>query len=153
MNADRPHIGAVIDERYPDLVAAARPAAGQILHDLGVRYVLMHEEKSPPQLLRFVEDALPLREVERWRAPTGQVHRPRSSRMPWKKCRARRYARARWSTTPVRSIWVKAGRRCRQPMAYAMRRAPNPVLLLDLPEQGGELTWTGSHRSKRLRSQ
>ncbi|MCB0039224.1 MAG: hypothetical protein KDE23_06050, partial [Caldilinea sp.] len=66
MNADRPHIGAVIDERYPDLVAAARPAAGQILHDLGVRYVLMHEEKSPPQLLRFVEDALPLREVERW---------------------------------------------------------------------------------------
>jgi len=140
MNADRPHIGAVIDERYTALVDAARPAAGQILHDLGVRYVLVHEEKSPPHLLRFVDDALPLREVERWQgvdwsgAPAtivlyavDELPRQEVRTLSLVDDTSSLYLGEGWSTLPTADG-----------VRYATRQ--DPVLLLDLPEQGGELT-------------
>ena len=140
MNADRPHIGAVIDERYPDLVAAARPAAGQILHDLGVRYVLMHEEKSPPQLLRFVEDALPLREVERWQG-TDWSGAPATIVLYAVEEVPRQAVRTLSLVDDTSSLYLGEGWSS-LPTADGVRYAtrPNPVLLLDLPEKGGELT-------------
>ena len=140
MNADRPHIGAVIEERYPDLVAAARPVAGQILHDLGIRFVLVHEEKSPTALLRFVDDTLPLREVERWQgddragAPSTIVlyavqDTPRQDirTISLVDDMSPLYLGEGWSTLPTADG-----------VRYATR--PDPILLLDLPEQGGELS-------------
>jgi len=140
MNADRQHIGAVIDERYAAIVAAARPVASQTLHDLGVRFVIVHEEKSPPQLLRFIADALPLREVDRWQGVDGsgaaativlyavqQLPRQETRTLSLVDGGSALYLGEGWSTLPAANG-----------VRYATR--PNPVLLLDLPEQGGELT-------------
>lgn len=145
MNADRPHIGAVIDERYAALVDANAPIAGQVLRDLGVRFVLVHEAQATPALLQFVDDALPLREVERWQgldwsgAPAAVVLYAVDDVPP----QARRtvsltdamstlYLGEGWSTLPAADG-----------VRYATR--PGPVLLLDLPETGGELAidWAG----------
>ncbi|MCS6828808.1 MAG: hypothetical protein NZ553_19515 [Caldilinea sp.] len=71
MNADRPHIGAVLDAQLDALIADYRPRAAQILRDLGVRYVVVHEDKATPQLLRFIHEALPLVEVDRWQDENG----------------------------------------------------------------------------------
>lgn len=141
MNADRQHIGTVIDERYAALVAAAKPVAGQILHDLGVRYIIVHPEKSPPQLLHFVDDALPLREVERWQGTdwsgaystivlyaVQDVPAQERRTLSLVDDNSSLYLGEGWSTLPTASG-----------VRYATR--PNPVLLLDLPEQGGELTF------------
>lgn len=73
MNADRPHIGAMLDTELDTLIAAYRPRAAQILRNLGVRYVVVHEDKATPQLLRFIHETLPLVEVDRWEDPEGSA--------------------------------------------------------------------------------
>jgi hypothetical protein len=73
MNADRPHIGAMLDTELDALIAAYRPRAAQILRNLGVRYVVVHEDKATPHLLRFIHETLPLVEVERWEDPEGSA--------------------------------------------------------------------------------
>ncbi|MCL4858607.1 MAG: hypothetical protein KJZ93_04345 [Caldilineaceae bacterium] len=69
MNADEPHMQPVIDPQLDAMIARNRPIAGQLLADLGVRYVTVHEERSPPALLRFVDEALPLALIDEWRGP------------------------------------------------------------------------------------
>ncbi|MEX1018037.1 MAG: interleukin-like EMT inducer domain-containing protein [Litorilinea sp.] len=68
MNADRDHLAAALEPELDALIAHHRPTAGQVLVDLGVRYVLLHTEpaRSPPALQRFVQEALPLTLVGAW---------------------------------------------------------------------------------------
>ena len=145
MNADRPHIGAVIDEHYAALVDANVPIAGQVLHDLGVRFVLVYEAQATPALLQFVDDALPLREVERWQGPdwsgapaavvlyaVDDVPPQANRTISLTDAVSALYLGEGWSTLPAADG-----------VRYATR--PNPVLLLDLPETGGDLAidWVG----------
>ncbi len=68
MNADRPHIAAYIDAHYEKMVTAYRPRAAQILRDLGIGSLLLHEDKATPRLQQFLHDVLPLVEVDRWQS-------------------------------------------------------------------------------------
>lgn len=145
MNADRPHIGAVVDAEFAAMVAANRPRAGQILRDLGVGAILVHEEKATPQLLRFVEAVLPVTEIDRWQgedetgAPATIVHyaveRPDPSAeraIDLTDAESPLYLGEGWATLPTDDG-----------VRYATR--PEAVLLLDLPEDGGRLNleWVG----------
>lgn len=145
MNADRPHIGAVVDAGFDAMVAVNRPRAGQILRDLGVDAILVHEEKTTPQLLRFIDAALPVTEVDRWQgvdasgAPATIVHyavelpaAPAERTISLADTEAPLYLGEGWATLPTADG-----------VRYAMR--PEAVLLLDLPEEGGRLTleWVG----------
>jgi hypothetical protein len=145
MNADRPHIGAVVDAEFAALVAANRPRAGQILRDLGVRYILVHEEKATPQLLNFIQAALPVAEVDRWQGEdwTGEPativqYAVESSDPPSQRTislvdeESPLYLGEGWATLPAADG-----------VRYATR--PEAVLLLDLPEAGGRLVldWQG----------
>jgi hypothetical protein len=67
MNADRDYLTPVIDENLDAMVARNRRIAPQVLQQLGIEAVTVHVEKSPPQLLRFIEEALPLTLVEEWK--------------------------------------------------------------------------------------
>ena len=59
-NADQPHMAPVIDGELDAMIARDRALAASVLDFLGIKYVTVDVEKSPPQLLRFVEEALPL---------------------------------------------------------------------------------------------
>lgn len=66
MNADQEHMQPVIDAQLDAIIAYNQAIAAQVLADLGVRYVTVHVERSPPALLRFVDEALPLALVDEW---------------------------------------------------------------------------------------
>ncbi len=71
MNADQEHMAPVRAE-VDTLIERHAPTAAQALADLGVRWVTLHEQQATPELVRFVEQALPLRPIERWPGD-GQV--------------------------------------------------------------------------------
>src|SRR5690606_15583026 len=64
-----PYRAPVIDNELAAMIARNQPLAGEILADLGVRFVTVDVERSSPALLRFVEEALPLTLVEEWQGP------------------------------------------------------------------------------------
>ena len=64
MNADREHIRPVVAAQWDDLAARNRQIAPAVLAQLGVEYVTLHVDESPPELVHFVEEALPLALVE-----------------------------------------------------------------------------------------
>jgi hypothetical protein len=150
MNADRPHIGAMLDTELDALIAAYRPRAAQILRNLGVRYVVVHEDKATPHLLRFIHETLPLVEVERWEDPEGSAISTRIvlyvlvdnlANEPAKETQtfslagqdAALHLGEGWTTLPG-----EGGLR------YATRRTP--VLLVDLPLSCSEMRieWQGA---------
>ena len=112
-NADQPHIAPVIDSELDAMIARDRPLAARVLDFLGIHYVTVDVEKSPPALLRFVDEALPLAllaeepgvrsdgtaQTTRLYAvePSPAVDTPRSA--------------SRWTTPWPISTWAKAGRR------------------------------------------
>lgn len=65
MNTDQD--GGRLDQGLLDAMTARHaPVAAQELADLGVGWVTLHEERATPELIAFVERALPLELVERW---------------------------------------------------------------------------------------
>jgi hypothetical protein len=157
MNADRQHIGAYIDANYAGMVAAYRPRAAQILRDLGIRSVLLHEDKATPQLQRFVRDVLPLVEVDRWQgddwtgAPASIVrytlaNETNTERIPTPRTislideDASLYLGEGWAPLPTADG-----------VRYATRR--NPVLLVDLPATCAQihLDWAGPAHTMGVR--
>ena len=141
MNADRSHIAPAIDAGWDDMVARDRALAPAVLDFLDVRFVLVHVEKSPPQLVRFVEEVLPVTFVEAWRGPdwTGADSTIRLYRVD------ERRSPAEWTVEPATPAgrlylaegWssLDVGGRIR----YATRT--DPSLLLDVPTAGGVLTF------------
>lgn len=148
MNADRPHIGAALDPQLDALIADYRPRAAQILRDLGVRYVVVHEDKATPQLLRFIQETLPLVEVDRWHGEDGSGVSTRIVR----------YALAGDEASGIRTFALAdedaalhlgegwAALPTEDGFRYATRR--NPALLFDLPTACSELRieWRGPAR-------
>ncbi|HHW87980.1 MAG TPA: hypothetical protein GX400_17465 [Chloroflexi bacterium] len=145
MNADRPHIGAVVDAEFDAMVAANRPRAGQILRDLGIGAILVHEEKATSQLRRFIDAALPVTAVDRWHgvdatgAPATIVRYavtlpdpPAERTIFLADADAPLYLGEGWATLPTGDG-----------IRYATRS--EAILLLDLPEAGGRLRleWVG----------
>jgi len=146
MNADRPHIEAVVTAQMDALIEQDRALAAQVLDFLDVQSVVVHVEKSPPHLLRFVEEVLPLDLIEEehgvdWTgAPrTTRLYRvqPRTdtadTTIRMEGALANLYLGEGWST-----LTSTDGVR------YATR--PAPTLLLDLPERGNRLRldWVGA---------
>lgn len=131
-------IARVVDRELPDLIARNQPLAGPVLHFLGVKYVTLHVEKAPPALQRFVTEALPLTLVDEWRGPdwsgaasTIRLYQVNTTDSP------------HWTVdlaTPSGQLylaegWAPVGD---QGVRYATR--PCADLLLNRPEQGGQLT-------------
>ena len=140
MNADRDHIAAVVEPNYDALVARIREAAPDVLDFLGVKYVMLHVEKSPDLLVRAVEDALPVELVTTWTGPdwTGapsairlyrvtDVATPHDWEIDLSTPAGRLYLAEGWSGLDGDGA----------PFRYATR--PQSTLLLDIPDQGGKL--------------
>jgi hypothetical protein len=68
MNADRDDLRAEVDSQLDDMIARHKPLAAQELADLGIGWLTLHVDKSPPQLIRFVEEALPVNLIDEWAA-------------------------------------------------------------------------------------
>jgi hypothetical protein len=143
MNADRPHLQAVVAQQYHRLVARNRPIAPQVLAELGIRHVVVHEDKAPPELLHFIRDVLPLVEVARWQGPdwsgaaaTTVLYRvvspplPPTRTVPLDGDLAPLYLAEGWATLPPTDG-----------VRYATR--PSPGLLVNLPATCTRLTFTG----------
>jgi len=69
MNGDRDHLEPVIEAQLPELIQRNQPIAPQVLRHLGIELVTVHVEKSPPALLHFIEEALPLIQLDEWQGP------------------------------------------------------------------------------------
>ncbi|MBP9073448.1 MAG: hypothetical protein KBG20_14170, partial [Caldilineaceae bacterium] len=138
MNADQPHLAAVIDPTLNDLIAQNRAIAPTVLDFLDVRFITLDMARSPAQLVRFVEEALPVTLVDTWTGPdwTGAPDTIRLYRVDdvpvtnWMVDLAadagRLYLAEGWSSLSDGAV------------RYATRS--QPALLLDLPDGGGVLT-------------
>ncbi|MCX6049495.1 MAG: hypothetical protein NT075_30720 [Chloroflexi bacterium] len=154
MNADNDHryLAPVVNAQLDEMIAHDRPLAVQVLDFLNVRYVTLDLQRSPPALLRFVEEALPLTPVEQWQGLdwTGQPNtirlyqvQPPPQESTWEINLAepfgKLYLAEGWSAVATAGV------------RYAIR--PHATLLLNLPETGGTLSVecfspaTGAHVS------
>ncbi len=130
-------IAQVVDGELDALIARNRPIAGPVLDFLGARYVTVHVEKSPPALLRFVDEALPLTLVEEWHGPdwsgaesTIRLYQVNST------------AATDWEinlAAPEGQLYLAEGwsALAADGVRYATR--PCATILLNLPATGGEL--------------
>ncbi len=147
MNADRPHLAPVIQDQWDQLVARNRALAQEVLDFLDVRYVLLHVDRSPPALVRFVEEALPVTLEETWQGPdwTGAPSTIRLYRVLSEDPAGSSEPRVQ-ELQPATELgrlylaegWSRFGLQGR--VRYATRARPG--LLLDLPAAGGTLTMT-----------
>lgn len=135
MNTDRDHIRPVVTEQYPALVERGRTLAPAVLDFLDAPYVVVHLAQATPELLRYVDDALPLELVQEWPGgPGGQG--------PIRLYRVTEGGPPAWEVElgsdngalHLAEGWAPRGM---DGIRYATRRAP--VLLLDLPTAGGLL--------------
>jgi hypothetical protein len=69
MNADHSYVAPTLAADYPTIAAEVRQAAPQLFKLLGIRFVTLDLEKSPPLLVKLVEEALPVRQVDQWSGP------------------------------------------------------------------------------------
>lgn len=148
MNADRPHLAPVVQEQWDRMVARNRAWAQTVLDFLDVRYVLLHVDRSPPALVRFVEEVLPVALVETWQGPdwTGAPSTIRLYRVlaedPTRSPQPARVQEIQPATEFGRLYlaegWSRFG--LQERVRYATRARPE--LLLDLPSAGGTLTLT-----------
>jgi hypothetical protein len=70
-NAGEAHLAPVVDQELDEMIARNRVLAAQVLDFLGVTRVTVHVDKSSPQLLRFIDEALPLTLVAEETAPAA----------------------------------------------------------------------------------
>jgi hypothetical protein len=69
MISDRSHLSPTLTAEYPAIAERARRSVPELFDLLGIRFVTLHLEKSPPLLKQLVEEALPLTLVEEWQGP------------------------------------------------------------------------------------
>jgi hypothetical protein len=149
MNADaevdgRPYLAAAIESEWQALLARNQATAPLVLDFLNVRYVLLHPERSPPALIRFVEEALPVTLVEEWQGTDWQGQ-PASTRLYEVNCEGTSARGNDWHVNLggdagqllLAEGWSLAG--VHQEIRYATRTEAE--LLLSLPERGGRLTF------------
>ena len=139
-NADQPHIAPVIDGELDAMIARDRPLAARVLDFLGIRYVTVDVEKSPPALLRFVDEALPLALVAEEAGRAQRRHRADDPALRGRAlaCRDTPRSASRWTTPWPTSTWAKAGRRRPAPPCVTPC-APSPPCLVNVPTTGARL--------------
>jgi hypothetical protein len=69
MNADRDHISALLERELDALIERDKAIAPWVLGFLNIQWVMVHVDQATPELLRFVDEALPLTLQEEWRGP------------------------------------------------------------------------------------
>jgi len=130
MNADRDHLEPVIEDQLDSLIQKNRPYAAQVLDQLGIQLVTVHVEKSPPALLQFVEQAMPLTLLEEWDGPdwtgvpsTIRLYEVQEGESPLSEIDL---------ASPLGTLHLDEGW---THLAHEMRYAtqPRPRLMLDLP--------------------
>jgi hypothetical protein len=134
----QPYLAATIEDAWPELVARNREIAPFVLGFLNVRFVTVHVEKSPPSLLRFIEDVLPVTFVDEWQgldwtgaASTLRLYRvdepspPQGWQLDFGSSLGQILAAEGWSAVGMDGV------------RYATR--PQVDLLLDLRPAGGQL--------------
>ncbi len=141
MNADSDHnyLTPVVDAQLEPMIAHDRPLAAQVLDFLAVRYVTLDLQRSSPALIRFVEQALPLTQVDQWQGLdwTGQPNtirlyqiQPPPQKATWEINLAepfgKLYMAEGWSALATEQV------------RYAIR--PHATLMLNIPETGGTLS-------------
>ena len=142
MNADRPHIAAEVDATRAQIAARGRAWGATVLDFLGVEYITLHVEKTPPELLEYVETVLPVERIDEWQgsdwsgAPaTIRLYRfapmPARSNPPLTLAdgSGNLYLGAGWSPVADTDGWRLAQR-------------AQPALLLDLPVSGATVRLT-----------
>jgi hypothetical protein len=145
MNADaqidgRAYLAPAIEANWEDLISRNREIAPFVLDFLNVHLITLHLEKSPPALIRFVEEALPVTLIDEWTGSnnagektTIRLYRVDVSRSheEWQldlgSSLGRLFAAEGWSPGVQDQV------------RYATRREAD--LLLDLPTEGGRLTF------------
>ncbi|MEM7129867.1 MAG: interleukin-like EMT inducer domain-containing protein [Chloroflexota bacterium] len=66
MNGHLPHIAPVVDAQIGEIIARNRALAPTVLDFFNIRFITVRVEKSPPALLNFIEEALPLTQIDEW---------------------------------------------------------------------------------------
>ena len=145
MNADaqidgRAYLSPVIEAEWDELVARNRSVAPWVLDFLDVQEITLHMEKSPPQLVRFVEEALPVSLVGEWQGTDwsgdpSTIRRYRVSPVDGDGLWAVDAGSALGQLTAAEG-WSAGGVDGR--LRYALREEVD--LLLDLPSNGATLT-------------
>jgi hypothetical protein len=143
MNSDQPHLKAYFEQHLTRLIADERPLARQVLADLGIGYVTIHDDKVTAEMERYVAQVLPLARLDtqfdseaRFDAGTVSLHQvtapaPTTARtILFDDAMGALYLGEGWSALPA----LGGGR-------YALR--PSPVLLLPLPAAGGVIRIAG----------
>jgi len=146
-NANEAHLAPVIDAQLEEMIERNRQLAPRVLRFLGVEFVTVHVEKSPPQLLRFVEEALPLTLVAEESTPAAEgaqtirLYRVEPDKnAPPATVQTAGYAMpiemdGPWANLHLAEGWSPGV--FDAPVRYATRRQPR--LLLDLPQEGGRV--------------
>lgn len=140
MNADQENLAPVIDSQWPAIISRNQTIAPYVLNFLGVKFVIVHVDRSTPQLLRFIQEVLPISLIEEWQ---GQDWSGKPSTIRLYKVKQKSidnwiinlaspegvlYLDEGWATLGAHNNTVR----------YAVRSTAN--LLLNLPEEGGFLT-------------
>ncbi|MFN8466388.1 MAG: interleukin-like EMT inducer domain-containing protein [Caldilineaceae bacterium] len=142
-NADQPHIAPVIDGELDAMIARDRLLAARVLEFLGIRYVTVDVEKSPPALLRYVNEALPLALVAEapglradGSAQTIRLYEVETS-LPMSSTVSATQRIA--MDDPLAHLYLGEGwsPSAGAPVRYAMRA--EPTLLVDVPSTGARL--------------
>lgn len=144
-NADQPHLQPVIDAQLDQMIERNHSLAPYVLSFLGVEYVSVHVEKSPPQLLRLIDEALPLSLVAE--ETTAAADGPQTIRLYHVDPPEDNAGRAAggyveidmggpWANLHLAEGWSPAA--IDPPGRYATRLQAR--LLLNLPEEGARVT-------------
>lgn len=142
MNSDDPRLAAYLEADWDALVARNADAA-QVLDFLGVDSVLLHVDRAPALLQRFVEDVLPLEPMDTWQGDNWQ------GELSEIRLYAVQTPTSTWSEidlgAPEATLHLAEGWSAMAAdggIRYATR--PQAALLLDLPSQAHTLELTVS---------
>ncbi len=137
MNADDAQIGAEVDAQRDELIARNRLIAPRVLDFLDVDYITLHLDEATPQLVDFVEQALPVEQIDEWR---GQNWRGESSAIRLYKVIGEQ--EAAWQVDladPSATLHLAEGWSsvALDGVRHAVRAEAN--LLVDVPDEGGTI--------------
>ncbi|MFN8444253.1 MAG: interleukin-like EMT inducer domain-containing protein [Caldilineaceae bacterium] len=134
MNADQWFMSGEVDRQLPQMIERAKASAAETLSLLGVRFITVQVEKSTPQLLRFVDEALPLTLVDEWK---GNDWSGAPSTIRLYEVQATQHFREGDLRSDLGKLYEAEGWSALHGTGNAIR--PQATLLLNLPEAGGKL--------------
>jgi hypothetical protein len=152
MNADRHRDSAFHAATFDGLALRYPDGAAQELADLGVGFVTLHVDDATPELLRFVDEVMPLELIEEWQGtdPQGKPATIRLYRVlpPDAPEEAPDSRTIRVAAPEARHFVAEGWSIAAEDRLYATRPASH--LLLPLPDEGGALQIRATQAPVRL---